>query len=82
MHQKQLSLEESWQLSVFSQHNKNGKQGAGLGKQSEERGEGLSHGDWESTGGTGPLKEETEVLVHALTHRPHTINTIKTYHRN
>jgi len=30
MHQEQLSLEESWQLSVFSKHNEQGKQGEGL----------------------------------------------------
>lgn len=37
MHQEQLSLEESWQLSAFSKHNKHGKQGAELGKHTQAK---------------------------------------------
>lgn len=35
MHHEQLSLEESWQLSVFSKQNKQGKQGEGLAKHTQ-----------------------------------------------
>lgn len=70
MHQEQLSLEESWQLSVFSKHNEQGAGQTHMG-QSEERGEGLNHGDWDSANPTGTLKKETKVLFMLLS-RDHT----------